>query len=223
MDLVVQLQKSHLFHFMKEKDLRNIIEASGSHAEYKTGESLFFEGEDGNYFFIIISGKVRISRMSEEGKVTVLKVMQSGDSFAEVILFGENKYPATAKALKNTSVLRIEKKSFKKLLRNSEISEAFIFNLIKKLKFLVTKVELFSNAEVSDRFYHFIEAYYGRSEVINLSESKKEIAEEIGTVPETFSRMINKLKKNGIILSWSKNQLILKKGFWQSLHKSKVI
>lgn len=216
MDITKALRKSDLFHFMEDRDLQIIIEKSGGVKRYEAGECLFIEDTPANCFFVLIEGKIRISRLSKEGKETILKNMLPGDSFAEIILFEQSKYPATATSLENSTVLRIDKKTFKKLLDNPQNSNAFIVNLIKKMRFLARKVELLNNAKVSDRFYHFIETDYGQNEVIEIKESKKEIAEVIGTVPETFSRMISSLKKNKTIISWNRKRLILKKGFWKN-------
>ncbi len=214
MNKLEAMRQSPLFHFLNDKDLTHILEKSGGTMTYKMGKQLFFEGDTAQYFYIVLSGRVRISRLSAEGKIVVLKDMLPGDSFAEVILFEENFYPATATAEEESTVLEINKIFFRKLLKNEKLNQAFIANLLKKVRFLARKVELFNNAEVPDRFYHFIESYYGKKENIEIKESKKEIAEIIGTIPETFSRMLSKLKKNKDILSWKKNTLILKKGFW---------
>lgn len=215
MDLKDSLQKNHLFSFMKASDLEEIVSKSGGVIECEEGKQLFFEGDLAMYFYIVLSGRIRISRTSDKGKELVLKDIQPGESFAEVILFEKNTYPATATAHEDSELLKIEKESFIKLLENKNLAIPFIVNLIKKIRYLARKIELYDNAEVPDRFYHFIETYYGKKESISLKESKKEIAGIIGTIPETFSRMINKLKKSGHIISWDKSQLVLKKGFWK--------
>ena len=214
MDSIQALRQSSLFHFLSEQDREEIIKKSGGTATFKKGKQLFLEGDIANYFYIVLEGRIQISRQSIEGKKVVLKDMLQGDSFAEIILFEENKYPATATAEEDSIVLRLDKKQFRKHLENKKINEAFILNLLKKLRFLARKVELFNNAKVSDRFYHFIETYYGKKERFIIKESKKEIASKIGTIPETFSRMISKLKKKGTILSWNKRELILEENFW---------
>ena len=216
MDITSSLRKCFLLHSMEEKDLQEIVEKSGGIKKYKKGTKLFLEKGPANYFFVLIDGKVQVSHLTREGKETILKNILPGDSFAEVIVFEQSEYPATATALENSSVVRIDKNLFRKLLNDPKIANLFIINLIKKIRFLTQKVELFNTAKVSQRFYYFIETHYGPNEIIELKESKKEIAKEIGTIPETFSRMINKLKKDKMILSWNKKTLIFKKEIWKN-------
>ena len=217
MDVIQLMGKSQLFHFLDEKILNDIIESSATTVKYSSGTELFLEGEKARSFFLVLSGKIRISRFSPTGKEVILKNMLPGDSFAEVVIFEQDLYPATATAQEDSTILKINSKSFRNLLNDSRISKPFISNLFKKIRFLTRKIELLNTAEVSDRFYHFIETYYGKSEIVTFKESKKEIAALIGTIPETFSRMIKKLKQDKTILSWDKNQLNLKKDFWENL------
>jgi CRP-like cAMP-binding protein len=216
MDVIAAVRKSSLFRFMNEKNLTNIIEMSGSIAKFKSGKQLFFEGDKAKCFYIFLEGKIRISKTWKDGKKTVLTNILPGNSFAEIILFEKDNYPATALAIEDSVVFKVDKKSFKRLLLDNKIAEEFIINLVKKIRYLARKVELFNNAEIPERFYHFVETHYGKNEVIEFNEPKKEIAEAIGTIPETFSRMISKLKKKNIIISWDKNKLVLNKGFWKN-------
>lgn len=216
MEIVNMLRNMSLFHFMEEKDLQTIIKKAGGTSNLKSGKQIFFEGEKAQFFYIVIEGIVRISRFSKEGKEVVLKDMLPGNCFAEVIIFEQDKYPATATVIEDAIVFKIDKDIFKEALKDHKLAESFMINLIKKVRYLARKVELFNNANVSDRFFHFVETYYGKNESIEFKESKKEIAETIGTIPETFSRMISKLKKNKTIISWEKSNLVFKNGFWNN-------
>ncbi|MCB9090929.1 MAG: Crp/Fnr family transcriptional regulator [Halobacteriovoraceae bacterium] len=218
MNTIDALRSSQLFQFMDEAALNEIVKNSGIIEKFKRGKQLFFQGDKANGFYVVIEGKIQISRMSKEGVETILKNMNPGNTFAEVILFEKNDYPATALAIEDSIVFKVDKAEFLKLLKDQKMSESFILNLIKKLRFLTKCVELFNDGDVSDRFFHFIETHYGRNEEIVIREQKKEIANMIGTIPETFSRMLTKLKEDKKILSWKKNTLILKKGFWNELY-----
>lgn len=209
------LNKSHLFQGLDENSLHLIFERCGSISHCSKETYLFHEGDIGEYFYILLKGKVQISRSSADGSLVVLKTILPFESFAEVILFENNKYPSTAFTLEDCSLFKINKFSFIQILFNEKIALSFIANLMRKLRYLTQKIELLNNADVSERFFHFLESHYEKKENITIQESKKEIAYSIGTIPETLSRTLLKLKTKGIIISWKKNQLILKQGFWE--------
>jgi CRP/FNR family transcriptional regulator len=214
LEIIDIMRKSNLFQFLEEEILQNIIKKSTTISEYETGQVIFEEDQKAQAFYLVLEGKVRISRIGATGKEVILKSMQVGDSFAEIILFESDTYPATATVQEKSKILCIKKKPFQTLLEDKDVSKTFIVNLFKRVRFLAKKIELLTRAEVPERFYDFIETNYGKVESITVRESKKEIATMIGTIPETFSRMIRKLKDEKKIVSWDKNRLVLKKGFW---------
>ena len=68
---------------------------------------------------------------------------------------------------------------------------------------------------MEDRFFRFLISTYGKKDEYDILIPKKDIASAIGTIPETFSRLILRLTKMGII-AWKKNRLIMKDGFWEN-------
>ena len=67
--------------------------------------------------------------------------------------------------------------------------------------------------DVEDRFFDFLEEHYGRREDYRIPLTKKDVAAAIGTIPETFSRLLLRLKEQGTG-SWEGERLRLTPGFW---------
>jgi CRP/FNR family transcriptional regulator len=71
--------------------------------------------------------------------------------------------------------------------------------LMRKQRYLTEKIRYLTMHDVDDRFFQFLHEHYGDSSKINLNFSKKDIASAIGTTPETFSRLLNRLTVEGRI------------------------
>ena len=83
---------------MDEESLAGIIEKATTISDVKAGQEIFHEGQEANFFYIVLEGRVRISRFSPDGKEIILKEIQVADSFAEVVIFEQDNYPATSTA-----------------------------------------------------------------------------------------------------------------------------
>ena len=83
---------------MKEEDLKR-IRAIASLKRVEKKEILFSDGEEAKGFYVVLSGKVKIYKVSPEGKEQILHVVSAPDAFAEAALFLEGRYPAFAEAL----------------------------------------------------------------------------------------------------------------------------
>ena len=208
------LQQSKLFANLDESILNSLVRKSGSISSLKTNESLFREGDTGSFFYILLNGEVRLYKNSLDGKEATIKLVTPGESFAEIILFERGTYPVSARALKDSKVFRIDRIILMQFFEDEKFRICFMANLMKKLRYLTQQVQLLTHGDIQDRFFFFLAKQYGKHESYTIDSPKKDIAQSIGTIPETFSRMISKLKKNGTIISWEKNLLVINKVFW---------
>ena len=85
---------------------------------------------------------------------------------------------------------------------------------MKKQRHLTDRILNLTLHDVEDRFFLFLQEQYGRREVYNITLSKKDIAAAIFTNPETFSRLLQRLRHNNILV-WEQKKLTLQKGFWK--------
>jgi CRP/FNR family transcriptional regulator, dissimilatory nitrate respiration regulator len=80
--------------------------------EKSKGDQIFSEGLEATAFFIVVSGKVKIYKLSPDGKEYTLHIHGPGDPFAEAAIFDSLTYPASCVALENTTLLRISKEDY---------------------------------------------------------------------------------------------------------------
>lgn len=175
---------------------------------------LFREGERGQAVYILATGNIRLVRTTPEGREVVLKILQPGEYFGEVILFERDRYPVTATATVASTVLAIPRLQLHQLLATTEFRNDFIAMLMKKQRYLADRVYQLTSVDLDERFFQFINEHYGPTESVAMTFAKKEIAAAIGATPETFSRLILRLKRDHI-LRWAGRKIQFRKDFWK--------
>ncbi len=69
---------------------------------FRRGQTIFLEGEEGNGFYVVNTGKVKIFKLSPDGKEQILHIFGPGEPFAEVPVFAGQRFPANAEALEES-------------------------------------------------------------------------------------------------------------------------
>lgn len=97
-----------------------ILQTAGAETkQYKASELLFCEGDAPNYYYQIIKGDVKLNNYNEEGKEFIQNILSDGQSCGESIIFIDKPYPMNAEALTESTVLKLHKTAFLKLLDKS--------------------------------------------------------------------------------------------------------
>ncbi len=209
-----QIHSCDLFKDLDETGLERLSREAVSR-EYRQREIIFTEGSEGSRFFICNSGSIRVFKTSSDGKESTIKIIHPGEFFAEVVLFRETRYPASAVATEPSQVLAIHRDAFREMLDTAESRNAFISGLFDKMRYLTDQIHYLTSHDVEERFFRFIADNYGKKHRYTMTLPKKDLASAIGTIPETFSRLLLRLTRRGII-SWKENTLIIKEAFWES-------
>ncbi len=161
---------------------------------------LFREGEPVEGLFVLVSGRVKIYKLSPDGKEHILHVVRPGQTFAEAAVFMPGGYPAYAEALQKSRALLLPKTPFLDLLRDEPaISLQIIASLSRYLKQFADRIEDLSLKDVSARLARWFLATArekGR-DFWDLEITKGELASQIGTVSETLSRTLRKFQDAG--------------------------
>jgi CRP/FNR family transcriptional regulator len=206
------LQKASCFGGLSRERCRELA-AVCRRRELGKGDYLFLEGERGNSFFLLASGGIQLSKASEAGQEVVIKTVEPGEVFAEVVLFEQDRYPVSALALGASVVWAIPREGFLHLLDQNSFREEFIGGLMARMRYLADRILSLTVYDVEARFFRFLEEQYGRRESYRLAMSKKALAAAIGTTPETLSRLAQRLKREGRI-RWEGRALEVDTGAW---------
>jgi CRP/FNR family transcriptional regulator len=178
-------------------------------------EILFREEERGHAMFLLEEGRIRLHKTTADGDEVVIRTIKPGETFGEVVLFEEDRYPVTAMALTPATVLAFARDDIRLLLGYSEFRDDFIAMLMRKQRYLAERVRLLTAHDVEERFALFLKEQYGEQPRLTTMLSKKDIAAAIGATPETLSRLLRRLKKQKK-LQWSGRTLTLRPDFWKS-------
>lgn len=206
METLQILKKSLLFSGLEEEHLLEVA-AIAQRRSFNKGESLFSEGQAANGFYLLASGSVKMCKTSPDGKEKVLHFVNPNETFAEAAFFGDGKYPAEAKALEAGQAVFFPRDGFMGLLeRNPRFSLNLIVSLSLLLRRFARQIEELSFADVSARLAaYFVElterkstSFQGKT-YLDLEMKKGELASHLGTVSETLSRTLRKLKEEGLI------------------------
>jgi len=170
---------------------------------YKKGTVVFSEGDEGDGFYVVADGRVKIFKMSSEGKEHILHIYGPGNPFGEVPVFSGQKLPANAQTLVKSHLLFFPRQSFVDLIStNPSLAMNMLAVLSKRLREFTVQIENLSLKEVPGRLAaHLI--YLTRDQqndaCVRLPFSKGELASLLGTIPETLSRILNKMNGLGLI------------------------
>jgi CRP/FNR family transcriptional regulator, dissimilatory nitrate respiration regulator len=210
------LKQNPLFSGLDEKGLRR-VEGITTLKKIKKGLVLFSQGDVAHGFYLVISGKIKIYRLSPQGQEYVMRIVGPGDTIAEAAVFSGKNYPAAAEALEDGSLYYLAKADFLALIQETpQLALNMMTGLSLLLRQLAQQVEDLSLKEVSARLARFLleEAGSGSAIPLNgmqipLTLKKSLLASRLGTIGETLSRTLAKMKQKNII-DIQKNVICLK-------------
>lgn len=193
-------KRCHLFSGLPDEDL-DYLARVGKLREYDKNEVLFSDGEKALGFYVVGSGKVKIYKLSPEGKERILHIVHPGGTFAEAAIFGNGLYPAYAEPLEKSQLVFFSKNEFLALLHeHSQIAINMIGGLSRFLRQFATQIEELTFKDVPARLARYLLELAGdEAETVELPISKSQLASNLGTVSETLSRTFRKLTDDAII------------------------
>ena len=172
---------------------------------YAKGQTIFLDGAEATGFHGILSGRVRVFKLSTEGKEQILHVFGPGDTFGEAAVFATRRYPAHADALENCTTLMFPGRPFADLVaRHPSLALNMLADLSKRLQRFANLIEDLSLKEVPGRLAAhllYLSERQGDSDDLTLELPKVQLASLLGTIPETLSRILARMIKEGFIES----------------------
>jgi CRP-like cAMP-binding protein len=190
----LSLDKVTLFSHLSTPQRRQ-IEQIGIMRHYGEGEIVFYEGEMSDYFHFLIEGEVSIFKSTTSETMQIHR-FRAPSLIAEVATLKQIPYPASCEALLKSSILKIARDPFLKLIQSDpSLSIAIISSLTQKIGALENSLQRHSAPNAMAKVARLI-----RDDRLIFQRLKGiEIARHIGITPETLSRTIKKLKSDGVI------------------------
>ena len=184
---------------------------------YKKGESIFLEGEPGEGLHFVRTGRVKIVKTAEDGREHIIKFLKAGEIFAEVLLFNHLPYPAASVAVEDSRVGLIRNEDLEKLiLENNALALLLIRSLSQRLLYAQQKIKELALQDVPARTAELLlrlSREQGKRDaagkpLLELPESRQELAGLMGTSRETLSRTLSDFKRRKWI-SMEGNRIVL--------------
>ncbi|EFK05292.1 cyclic nucleotide-binding domain protein [delta proteobacterium NaphS2] len=196
------ISKTLIFEGLPAQYLEKIRDVAVS-KKYLKGETIFMEQDEGNGFYLVAEGQVKIFKVSVSGKEQILHVFGPGEPFGEVPVFSGRRFPANAEAIQASRLLFFPRSAFLDLITSHpSLALNMLAVLSMRLRQFTQQIENLSLKEVPARlaaYLLYLSTEQGREEFVALDISKGQLASLLGTIPETLSRIFGRMGKQGLI------------------------
>jgi CRP/FNR family transcriptional regulator len=184
-------------------DQLNAIRQIAVEKKFNKGQIIFSEGDEAKGFFVVADGRVKIYKVSSEGKEQILHIFETGQSFGEVTVFAAQQMPANAQTLAKCRLLFFPRSAFVDLITaNPSLALNMLAVMSKKLRRFTVQIENLSLKEIPARlatYLIYLAEEQGSADAVTLNISKGQLASLLGTIPETLSRIFAKLSGQHLI------------------------
>lgn len=183
---------------------------------YPKDTVIFFENEEGDFFFMILEGRIKVTILGDDGREVILSLLGAGDFFGEMALLDNEPRSATAIAVEDSELLSLHRTDFQSVLAdNKSITVGLMRVLTSRLRKANHQISTLALLDVYGRVARVI-VDMARDEGKRLKDGRiafrrathQEIANRIGTTRETVTRMLKDLERQGLIHVEGKEMIV---------------
>ncbi len=200
------LQNSALFNSLPETELQSLVDEACC-LKLNQDEILFIQGDPAEHFYWLASGMLKLYRMAPNGDEKVIEIIQPGETFAEAIMFmgqPQPRFPVAAQMIAKGEVWRFNNQQFLGYLEQSvESCFRMMANMSQRLHQHVKEIDRLTLQTASERVINYLlQALTKQSDNnLKLNISKQMLAAQLSIKPETLSRTLGRLSREGLICS----------------------
>ncbi len=190
-----------------DEDTLNQISKIGMRKSFSKNSVIIFEDEKSSAFYLIIKGKLKVSRVSDDGKEVILTILNEKDFFGEMSILDEAECSANVIALENSEIFIIQRNEFLNLLNKyPDISIALLKELINRIRYADTKIKSLGLNNAEQKVASVVIELMNKSGRIDENRAEldeipfqHDLANMAGTSRETISRTLNSFVRRGLI------------------------
>jgi CRP/FNR family transcriptional regulator len=199
--MIYQISTISLFNGLPDDQLESLSMIT-KEKSYKKGENIFTENEQATGLYAVASGRVKIYKLSPDGREQILHIFGPGEVFGEAPVFAGKRFPASADAMDESRVLFFQREALISLIqKNPSIALNMLAVLSIRLRRFTSLIDDLSLKEVPGRLAKHL--LYMKQEhntyELDLGITKGQLASLLGTIPETLSRILTKMVDQGLI------------------------
>ena len=210
------LKNLPLFGELEDSDMREIWGHVHTRT-YNKGNIILFEEDPGDSLFIINEGKVKITRLSEEGKEVILSILGEGEFFGEMSLLDGESRSANVIALSDSKVFILKRQDFLEIIHtNPQIAITLLEELARRIRKSDQQIEFLSLSDAENRVALTLLRLAEESGIFKMGQvtidelpMQQDMANMSGTSRETISRMLSEFKDKEYIDRKGKKLIIL--------------
>ncbi|MBI4683626.1 MAG: Crp/Fnr family transcriptional regulator [Nitrospirae bacterium] len=212
---MVDLKKIPIFNTLSASDLDEIKPYLIT-TRFKKKELIFSEGDPSDWLYIVINGKVKITKLAQNGKEIILEIISPMDFFGGVAVMRGFPYPANAVAMEDAEVSKISKSNLMRILdRFPNLMYCMAMNIGDRIKGSHEALKNIAVEKVESRIASLLIKLADKTGIesdstvtIDMKLTKQDIAEMVGTTVETSIRTMSKFKKLGLVSEKSRKIII---------------
>lgn len=181
----------------------------------KKGELLHSAGDISDSLYIIHEGKIKVYRLTENGKEQLIRILRPGDFTGELALFTETIHDVYAEAMERTEICSIQRTDLQNLLvKYPHISLKILTEFSNRLNQAESQLTSFATEEAETRVALYLVQLMddSQSATVQLPMSRKDLASFLGTTPETISRKLAKFEDEGWIQQKDQRMIVILDG-----------
>ncbi|HUX64078.1 Crp/Fnr family transcriptional regulator [Sulfuricella sp.] len=199
---IEQIRQCHLFEQLTDAEL-NQVASHGYLVELYAGQTIFSQGDSCHQFYLVQRGMIKLYRTSVDGTEKVMDLAGPKQLFAEAVMF-TGKYPLHAAAIEPSTVFAFDCKDFMTQMHdNVELCFRLMLSMSQRLHGMINEIDRLTLHSGTQRLAQYLleQVPEGvmQSPCIRLLVPKMVIASRLGIQPETFSRIMARLRSDGMI------------------------
>lgn len=202
--LADELRRHHLFAGLDDAQLARMIK-SAHVVHLEEGQYLFECQQEARKFFLLRSGRIKLFLCSAEGTEKVVHLVSPGETFAEAIMFMDSaSYPLNASAIVASELIAFSNADFRAILRDSvETCFRLLADMSAWLKKQLNDIDALALQNATLRFSNYllqrIPPEDAPAAAVDLEAPKNVIASRLSIQPESFSRILRNMQRDGLI------------------------
>lgn len=186
----------------------NEIDGAKTSNVYEPHQVIFYEGNQPYGLYCVSSGKVKVYKTGIDGHQQIVRIASPGDLLGYRCLLADEPYAASAETIEKAKICFIDKKTFLHIMETHPTTAMHVMRILSQdLRYAETQMLNFSHKNVRERLAELLlifRARYGREIKqgvhLDISLSREELAELIGTTQESVIRLISEFKQENYIL-----------------------
>ncbi|MGO1232086.1 MAG: Crp/Fnr family transcriptional regulator [Marinobacter sp.] len=207
-----ELADIELFRILSAAQLQSLCRDASALTMDK-GEHLFRQGDKLKYYYLVLSGRVRLYRLGYEGHEKVYQELRPRMVFAETVAFQEDHLaPLSAIAMKSSKVIQLDSKRLRELFESApDFAMAIAHNMAGNLYSAVSRIDQLTVNKSGQRLVMFLAELYQNQHTrwLKLPFTQGILARQLSIEPETLSRMLSRFKDAGCLSVKARECVIL--------------